>query len=650
MESERHAFQKRLYGLIGQNLNSLFDMWQKMGWPPADIKERMDVVEKQILDPLNEMVEEETRHSDEILEKIQQRGREYFSLSKELHKPVDMKSRDEKFSTMTYMEYQNSLNEEVKLLRWEKEERMKEVYEAVAKNEAVCSKMKAETKYISQKVIPTKEQLDSVKQHTKDMEAEYLRRFGKFAELKLEIINLYEQMKIEPETTFERKVCCESDEAMILSNSNIEGVEKMFQDLRSRMEASIKYSASLQDKIRSLHQKLELGSAEDFLNENRGFSKPVLEELEAKLKDLEVLKLQHLEDFIHKIRDELMGWWQLCYYGSEERQQFKPFSSNNFTEKLLEEHEQELERIKTYYTENKPLFDMVKECQDLWAKRLELERLTKDPTRLGNYKILAQEEKDRKRVNTRLPKIETKLFEAIEHYEAENGRAFLVGGVPFKNYWEGQVLKHESDLQAEKEQRSNIKKQMNYHETMYGSLPANANKTTIKVSNKRTREENTPHGKTKLAKLEPSQSAATSTMSSARSATLTRGGVSRYAQKRPDPSQRRALGSRNDTIITGTNRVTAANLDSIDSNACQAGFHMEAISSTFRFEPEVAKRNPGATALSTPKRTFVKSSTPMTFPASKDFVFRTPNSRALTPINKNKTLTLRSGKRLPFLI
>jgi hypothetical protein len=50
-----------------------------------------------------------------------------------------------------------------------------------------------------------------------------------------------------------------------------------------------------------------------------------------------------------------------------------------------------------------------------------------------------QEEKDRKRVNVRLPKIEEKLLTTIEKYETENGNSFLVGGVPFKDYWEGQV-------------------------------------------------------------------------------------------------------------------------------------------------------------------------------------------------------------------
>ncbi len=51
----------------------------------------------------------------------------------------------------------------------------------------------------------------------------------------------------------------------------------------------------------------------------------------------------------------------------------------------------------------------VQDVKELWDTQLDLERRSKDPSRLGNYKKLAQEEKDRKRVNIRLPKMEEKL-------------------------------------------------------------------------------------------------------------------------------------------------------------------------------------------------------------------------------------------------
>ena len=72
-----------------------------------------------------------------------------------------------------------------------------------------------------------------------------------------------------------------------------------------------------------------------------------------------------------------------------------------------------------------------------------------------------------------------------------------VGGVPFIDYWDGQVEQHEQDLANEKAQKSSKKKQLNYHETIYGSVPASINKTTAKPSNKRPLEEMTPNGKAK---------------------------------------------------------------------------------------------------------------------------------------------------------
>ena len=82
-------------------------------------------------------------------------------------------------------------------------------------------------------------------------------------------------------------------------------------------------------------------------------------QLEFKLKELDVLKLQHLEEFILKSRNELEHWWKKCYYGNAEKQTFAPFYSTDFSEDLLERHEEELEKIRKHYNDNAPLFAMV---------------------------------------------------------------------------------------------------------------------------------------------------------------------------------------------------------------------------------------------------------------------------------------------------
>ncbi len=82
-------------------------------------------------------------------------------------------------------------------------------------------------------------------------------------------------------------------------------------------------------------------------------------QLELKKKELDELKCQHLEEFIEKVRNELKSWWDLCYYGAGQRDQFEPYHSTDYSEELLEKHEVELDRIKSHYNQNSSLFAMV---------------------------------------------------------------------------------------------------------------------------------------------------------------------------------------------------------------------------------------------------------------------------------------------------
>ena len=139
--------------------------------------------------------------------------------------------------------------------------------------------------------------------------------------------------------------------------------------------------------------------------------------------------------------------WDKCFYSPEQRNNFRywyaffmyivhsffhsPLHCIEFTEELLEEHEEEAKRLKKYLDENKELFDRVAMRQEVWNKFMELERRAKDPSRLMNARgnSLLQEEKERNKVNKALPRIEEELHELIEEWEANNGGQFKVGGV-----------------------------------------------------------------------------------------------------------------------------------------------------------------------------------------------------------------------------
>ena len=92
--------------------------------------------------------------------------------------------------------------------------------------------------------------------------------------------------------------------------------------------------------------------------------------------------------------------WDDCFYTEQQRNAFLPAHCVDFTEELLEQHEEEVKRMNGYYNDNKELFTRVDQRQKVWNKFVELERRAKDPARLMNSRgnTLLMEEKERNKV------------------------------------------------------------------------------------------------------------------------------------------------------------------------------------------------------------------------------------------------------------
>ena len=101
------------------------------------------------------------------------REREHISLSKELGIRVNEESRANQLASLTILELDKALREEVLQLKVVKEERMKEVIELKTVDEEVCQKLNADPMYVPTKVVPTDEQMEALKKHIRDMKVSY---------------------------------------------------------------------------------------------------------------------------------------------------------------------------------------------------------------------------------------------------------------------------------------------------------------------------------------------------------------------------------------------------------------------------------------------------------------------------------------------
>ncbi|XP_059083694.1 protein regulator of cytokinesis 1-like [Tigriopus californicus] len=583
--------------LVSSRFDELWSLWSQMDLDPRALTDRVSIVEREMTKHLGRMIHEEEGYVAKITDLIEAHARERHRLTKELGTHVTDPDPD-----LGLIKLEKELRVQVSELRTEKEHRMEEVLQLKRSDEALCQSMEVEPFPIATDLIPTDTQMSALKAHIRDMQTLKNQRSAQFSDMKLAIIDLLERLEAEPNTTFERTLVCENDAAFILSTPNLQSVKDMLRRLEERLAANRDHAQNLREKIYSLIRKLGQEEAERQRVEIElgGHSPREIKELQQILNELEVLKSEKMEQFIHATRQDLIELWDKCYYSQSQRDKFSPFFDTNYNDELLSIHEIEVERLKSYHEANRDLFQKVAKRQDLWKKMLELEAKQKDPGHLlkakGNTLLL--EERDRKRVNKQLPKIEQELMDEMAQFLEIHGRPFLVGGVSYEDFVEAQVFEHNRLVEDEKQAKLEARKKQNFHETVYGSKPVTpaANRAGAKRKatgqtpvndSKRYRPELTTRSVSTLRS--PYVRAPLSSAKKTHSAHQT----SRYGL-RPQAAKRKILGDRNDTFMAGhasqppRGGVPTCSITSVVSDDFFRDIPHSALTSTFQNTPEAS--------------------------------------------------------------
>uniref|UniRef100_A0A1A9VSD7 Protein regulator of cytokinesis 1 prc1 n=1 Tax=Glossina austeni TaxID=7395 RepID=A0A1A9VSD7_GLOAU len=169
----------------------------------------------------------------------------------------------------------------------------------------------------------------------------------------------------------------------------------------------------------------------------------------------ETLKSQNIKMYVEQLRDEIREWWDKTLKSDLQRSRFSYFQSTCYTDDLLVLHELELEDLKLYYENNRQLFELYADRNILWDRMQALEAKASEPGRYNNRGgQLLKEEKERKTIATKLPKIEQQIQQLVQVYEEREHVPFLVYGeniVEVMNYqWEQKRLKKEKLSSARK--------------------------------------------------------------------------------------------------------------------------------------------------------------------------------------------------------
>ncbi|KAF7701768.1 protein regulator of cytokinesis 1a isoform X1 [Silurus meridionalis] len=464
-KSEMHAAESVV--CLNKALTHLKDIWEEIGIPEDQRVQRTEAVKMHIKNLLEMMIAEEEGLKKRLMNSIESCRTELGSLCDELQLPPF-----EEDDGLSMLQLEKEIRTRLKVMLKQKNQRMGELKSLIQQDRELCDILCDNPHAIDPDRVPSAQQLQDYRQHISSRNQEKEHRYAKFVSIKRQIIACMEDLEQMPDTSFERDVVCEEEEAFCLSIENISALNVLLSQLEKRKAEIEEACVSYRGRITELWERLQIPQEErDATVEHMQCSrKRNMDALHAEVERLEELKIKNMQSVIESIRGEIEILWEKCFYSLDQRQAFTPYSSDLFTEELLAVHEQEEQRLKQHYEQHRELYSGVSSWQSNWQLFQELEKKATDPARFHNRGgNLLREEKRRAELQKSLPKLEKSLKVQIEQWEAEHGSEFRVGGQHFMQYVEEQWNLHQMEKEKEKLERQMKKSKQTEEDMLYGT-------------------------------------------------------------------------------------------------------------------------------------------------------------------------------------
>ncbi|XP_072482169.1 protein regulator of cytokinesis 1-like [Notamacropus eugenii] len=428
----------------------LQEIWDSVGVPEDQRLKRV----QRLLDVI---VAEEKSMKERHLRRIDYYRKEQDTLIKELKLEPFLEGEE-----TTILKLEKDLQTKIRELKKQKEERMQEQKLLQEQDQKLCEILCVLPYSFDSDSVLSIEELNQFRNHLAVLLETKESRWKEFVSTKKQILLRMKDLDHSPETDFERDVVHKDAETFCLSLENIAALKSLLVKLETEKTENEAACKGLRSRIMELWLWLQIPmeEREALAASLTGSKSKIREMLQLEADRLEDLRLQNLKKMITAIRVELVLYWERCFYSQQQKEAFTHYYDENYTEILLQLHDEELVKLKQYYDSHKELFEGVLKWEKSWSLFLELERKTSDPSRFMNRGgNLLKEEKQRATLQKTLSKLEEKLKAQIEMWQEQHSKVFVVNGQNFLEYmtkqWETFHLKKEK----EKEERQLKKSQ-----------------------------------------------------------------------------------------------------------------------------------------------------------------------------------------------
>uniref|UniRef100_A0A0B6ZVL8 Protein regulator of cytokinesis 1 n=1 Tax=Arion vulgaris TaxID=1028688 RepID=A0A0B6ZVL8_9EUPU len=463
----REQTQSACYKVIESSIRGLYHIWDKMGIDESQKKSRGDTAVAHVNNLMQHMVNEEEALMNQFAKTIDDFTEKLEQLCTELSLPQIKMS-----AGLTMVQKEKLLRSKVESMAKEKKDRLAKYNTLHSSDQHLCEILSVTPFYIPSGTVPSLEQLKELEKHVSQSQTEKDKRFSEFVSTKKKIIELYNGLECDPDTSFGRELMCEDDEHFSLSVKNMDNLKRLYDEMVQKDHIMKRETDDLWDCLKALWNRLETPDIdrEGFGHNLRGHGEKVMSSLKTEIQACELLKFQNLRRFVEGIRNELISWWDKCYFSKEQRARFTAYKEE-YTEEVLLVHEIELKTVRQYYNTHRDLLEKIARREEYFQNMIVFEEKASDPNRFFNDRggKLLQEEKARKKLMKELPKVEEEVNEAILKWELDNHKDFLVDGLKFPEYVKNQWENFQLQKEEQKQTRLKARAKQTQDEMLYGS-------------------------------------------------------------------------------------------------------------------------------------------------------------------------------------
>ncbi|NWX31375.1 PRC1 regulator, partial [Notiomystis cincta] len=162
----------------------------------------------------------------------------------------------------TILQMEKNLRTRVEVLQKQKRDRKQELKALQEQDRDLCDILCTALFSIDTGAVPSLEDLDRYRRHVASLNALKEQRREEFVSNRRQIILLMEELDHTPDTSFERDVVCEDEEAFCLSKDNIAALQDLLQQLEARRALNEAVCAELRSRIVALWDRLHIPEEE----------------------------------------------------------------------------------------------------------------------------------------------------------------------------------------------------------------------------------------------------------------------------------------------------------------------------------------------------------------------------------------------------